>query len=128
MDWYIRASVIPSNRFGYHCIDSGKAINDKDPEFKIGDIVRTTQYKNNFAKGYSPNWSEEVLMIKKVKILCCGHILLMILTEKKLLELFTKKNCKKQIKKSLELKMQSREKVINYMLNRKDPIIYLIAG
>ena len=125
MDWYIRASVIPSNRSGYHCIDSGKEINDKDPEFKIGDIVRTTKYKNNFAKGYSPNWSEEVLMIKKVKILCRGHILLMILTEKKLLELFTKKNCKKQIKKSLELKMQSREKVINYMLNRKDPIIYL---
>ena len=29
----------------------------------------------------------------------------MILTEKKLFELFTNKNCKKQIKKSLELKL-----------------------
>ena len=36
------------------------------------------------------------------------------------LELFKKKNCKKQIKKNLELKKQSREKVINYMLNGKD--------
>ena len=34
----------------------------------------------------------------------------MILTEKKLLELFTKKNCKKQIKKSLELKKTIKRK------------------
>ena len=38
-----------------------------------------------------------------------------------------KKNCKKQIKKSLELKKLSREKVINNVLNRKDTIIRLIA-
>ena len=41
---------------------------------------------------------------KKLKILCHGHTLLVILKVKKLLERFTKKNCKKQIKKSLELK------------------------
>ena len=34
---------------------------------------------------------------------------------KKLLERFTKKNSKNQIKKSLELKKQSREKMINYV-------------
>ena len=50
-------------------------------------------------KGHTPNWSE-VFEIKKVKTL----MLLMILTMKELLELFTKKNFKKQIKKSLELK------------------------
>ena len=33
-----------------------------------------------------------------------GHMSLVILRRKKLLERFTKKNCKKQIKKSLELK------------------------
>ena len=44
------------------------------------------------------------LGLKKLKILCRGYMLLMILMKKKLLELFTKKNCKKQIKKSLELK------------------------
>ena len=48
--------------------------------------------------------------------------------EKKLLNFFTKKNCRKQIKKSLELKKQSRENVINYFLNGKDTIIHLIAG
>ena len=48
-------------------IDSSKEINDKDPKFKIGDIVRISKYKNIFAKGYTPNWSEEVFVIKKAK-------------------------------------------------------------
>ena len=48
-------------------IDSSKGINNKDPKFKIGDIVRISKYKIVFAKGYTPNWSEEVFAIKKVK-------------------------------------------------------------
>ena len=48
-------------------IDSSKEINNKDPKFKIGDIVRISSYKNIFTKGYTPNWSEEVFVIKKVK-------------------------------------------------------------
>ena len=44
-----------------------KEVNDKDPKFKVGDHVRISQYKNIFAKGYTPNWSEEVSVIKKVK-------------------------------------------------------------
>ena len=48
-------------------IDSSKEINNKYPKFKIGDSVRISKYKNIFAKGYVPNWSEEVFMIKKVK-------------------------------------------------------------
>ena len=46
-------------------IDSSKEINDKDPKFKIGDIVRISKYKNIFVKDYVPNWSEEVFVIKK---------------------------------------------------------------
>ena len=42
-------------------IDSSKKINDKDPKFKIGDIARISKYKNIFAKGYIPNWSEKFL-------------------------------------------------------------------
>ena len=41
--------------------------NDKDPKFKVGDHVRMSKYKNIFAKGYTLNWSEEVLVIEKVK-------------------------------------------------------------
>ena len=48
-------------------IDFEKEVNDKDPKFKVGDHVRISKYKNIFAKGYTPNWSEEVFVIKKVK-------------------------------------------------------------
>ena len=48
-------------------IDSSKEINNKNPKFKIGDIVRILSYKNIFTKGCTPNWSEEVFVIKKVK-------------------------------------------------------------
>ena len=49
-------------------INTNKEINnDKDPKFKVGDHVRISKYKNIFAKGYMPNWSQKVFVIKKVK-------------------------------------------------------------
>ena len=48
-------------------INTAKEINKKDPKFKVGDRVRISKYKNIFAKDYTPNWSEEVFVIKKVK-------------------------------------------------------------
>ena len=48
-------------------INTDKDTNDKDLKSKIGDRVRISKYKNIFAKGYTPNWSEEVFVIKKVK-------------------------------------------------------------
>ena len=48
-------------------IDFKKIIDNKDPKFKVGDHVRISKYKNIFAKGYMPNWSEGVFVIKKVK-------------------------------------------------------------
>ena len=44
-------------------IDFDKQINHKDPKFKVGDHVRISKYRNIFAKGYTPNWSEEVFVI-----------------------------------------------------------------
>ena len=48
-------------------INTDKEINDKDPKFKVGGHVRISKYKNIFAKDYTPNRSEEVFVIKKVK-------------------------------------------------------------
>ena len=48
-------------------IDFEKGVYDKDPKFKVGDHVRISKYKNIFAKVYTPNWSVEVFVIKKVK-------------------------------------------------------------
>ena len=73
-------------------IESSKEINDKDRKFKIFAQNITLQIKKKF------------LSLKKLKILCRGHLSLMMLMEKKLVKLFTKKNYKNQIKKYLELK------------------------
>ena len=48
-------------------IDFEKEVNNKDPKFKVGDYVRISKHKNIFAKGYKPNWSEEVFIISKIK-------------------------------------------------------------
>ena len=85
-------------------IDSSQEINHKNPKFKIGDIVRISKYKNIFAKGHVPIWSEKIFAIKKVKNTVSWTMLLVILKVKKLLERFTKKNYINLIKKSLELK------------------------
>ena len=48
-------------------IDFKKEINDQDHKFKVGDRVRISKYKNIFAKGYMPNWTEEVFIISEIK-------------------------------------------------------------
>ena len=85
-------------------INFGKEVNDKDLRFQVGDHVRISKYKNIFAKGYTPNWSEEIFVISKVKNAVPWTYVIndfKILMVKKLLEHLVKKNCKKQIKKNL---------------------------
>ena len=48
-------------------IDFGEEVNDNNPKFKVGDHMKISKYKNIFAKGYTPNWSEEVFVIKKIE-------------------------------------------------------------
>ena len=50
-------------------INFSKENNKEGPKFKVGVLVRISKYKNIFAKGYVPNWSEEVFVIIKVKII-----------------------------------------------------------
>ena len=39
----------------------------KNPKFKVGEHVRISKYKNIFAKGYAPNWSEEIFIVSEIK-------------------------------------------------------------
>ena len=48
-------------------INLKKEVHYKDPKFKVGDHVRISKYKNIFAKGYTPNSSGDVFVIKEVK-------------------------------------------------------------
>ena len=48
-------------------INIDKEVNNEDPKFKVLDHVRISKYKNIFAKCYTPNWSEEIFVIKRIK-------------------------------------------------------------
>ena len=37
-------------------IDFKKEVNDRNPKFKVGDLVRISKHKNIFANRYTPNW------------------------------------------------------------------------
>ena len=91
-------------------IDSGKEINNKDPIFKIGDTVRISKYKNIFLKAYTPNQSREAFRLKKLKILYRGHILLMTVLKKKLLERFMKRIAKSKLQKEFRFEKVIKKK------------------
>ena len=76
--------------------------NKRNPKFKVGDHVRISKYKNIFDKGYEPNWSEELFVIKKVKNTVPWTYIIDDLNREEIIGSFMKKNCKRLIKKNLE--------------------------
>ena len=77
-------------------IDFGKEVNDNGPKFKVGDHVRISKYKNIFAKGYTPNWSEVVFVIKKIKNTVPWTYVINDLNSEEITGTFyKKKNCKR---------------------------------
>ena len=81
-------------------IDFEKKVNNKNRKFKIGDHVRIFKYKNIFAKGYMPDWSEEVFVIKKVKDTVPWTYVTNDLNGEEIIETFYEKK-KKKINKDL---------------------------
>ena len=60
----MKATDVKCDSYAEYNVD----INDKkNPKFKVGKEVRISKYKTIFAKGYTPNWSEEVFVISKIK-------------------------------------------------------------
>ena len=84
-------------------IDIGIENNDKESKFKVGDYVRISNQKNIFAKGYTPNQSEEVFVIKKVKNIVPWACVICDLNGKETVGTFYDKNiAKQQTKQSSE--------------------------
>ena len=55
-------------------IDYGVKHNEKDCKFKFSDQVRILKYRNFFAEGCTPNWSEEFFCDQKSKKYCAMDI------------------------------------------------------
>ena len=85
-------------------IGSSKEINNKDPKFRISDICRISKNKNIFAKGYVPNWSEKVFLIKKVKNTVPWTYVISDLKGEEIVGTFYEKELQKTNQKEVELK------------------------
>ena len=109
-------------------IDFKKQINDKDLKFKVGNHVRISKYKNIFAKGYTPNWSEEVFVIKKVKNTVTWTYVINDLNGEQIIGTFYEKELQKTNQQEFRIEKVIKRKVKNYMSNEKVMIIHLIVG
>ena len=109
-------------------INADGEINNKDPKFKVGDHARISKYKNIFAKGYMPKWSEEVFVIKKVKNTVPWTYVINDLNGEEITGTFYEKELQKTNQEEFRIEKVIRQKEINFMLNGKDIIIHLIVG
>ena len=57
----------PANVKNNSFAEYNKESDEKDPKFNVGAHVRGSKYTNILAKGYAPNWSEELFVIKEIK-------------------------------------------------------------
>ena len=56
-------------------VDLNKEEHKEVPKFKVSDHVIKSKCKNTFAKGYVQMGANKFLRLKKLKILCLGHML-----------------------------------------------------
>ena len=90
--------------------------------------MRTSKYKNTFAIGYTPNWSEEVFVIKEIKNTVPWTYIINDLTSEEIVETFYENELQRTDQEKFRIEKVIKKKVINYMLNEKDMIIHLIVG
>ena len=80
-------------------IDSSKDINNKDHKFKVGVLLEYQNIKPFLQKATFQIGLKKCLLLKKLKALCRGHILLVVLKTNKLLERFQKEIAKTKSKR-----------------------------
>ena len=107
-------------------VNAGKKY--KDHKFKYGNNVRISKYKNIFAERYTPNWSEEIFVIKKVKNTVPWTYIIIDLNGKESVGIYCEKRLQKTSQKEFRIKKVFKKKVINYMSNGKVMIIPLTVG
>ena len=84
-------------------IDLNKEIKYQDPKFKFGDTVRRSKYKNIFAEGYIPNWSEENFVIKRIKNTIPWTYVISDLKGEEIVRIFYEKKLQKTNQKGLRV-------------------------
>ena len=101
--------------------------NKRNSKFKVGDHVKSSKYKNIFAKGCIPNWSEKIFVIKKVKNTVPWTYVINDLNNEEIIGGFYEKELEKTNQKEFRVQ-KIKTKGINCMLNGKGMTIHLTVG
>ena len=121
---------VKSNSYAEYNVDS----DEKDPKFKVGDHVRISKYKNIFAKRYTPNWSEEVFVISKIKKTVPQTYVINDFNGEEIIGTFYEKELQKTNQKEFRIEKVIKKKENKLfvkwevMIIMKIMIIYLIVG
>ena len=106
-------------------IDFEKEVYNKDPKFKMSEFLNT---ETIFAKGYTPNWSEEVFVIKKVKNTVPWTYVINGLNGEETIETFYEKELQKTNQDKFRIEKVLRKKRDNLYVKWKVKIIHLIVA
>ena len=93
--------------------------NEKDPKIKVGDHVRISKFKNVFAKGYTPNWSEEIFIVKKIKNTVPWTYIINDLNGEEIVGSFYEKELQKTNQKEFRIKKVTKRKGNKYYVKWK---------
>ena len=99
----------------------------KEVRFRDGDHERISKYKNIFAKRYTPNWSEGIFVIKKVKNTVPCTYVINDLNGEEIIGTFYEKELQKTNQQECRLEKVIK-KEISYKSNGKVVIVHSIAG
>ena len=91
-------------------IDFKKEVNDKDPKFKVGDHVKISKCENIFAAGYTPNWSEKVFAVSKIKSTVPWTYVINDLNGEEIVETFYEKGLEKTNQKEFKIEKVVKRK------------------
>ena len=91
-------------------------------------MCKNIKIQNIFAKGYTPNWSEEVFVIKKVKNTAPWTYVINDLNVEEIMGRFYEKELQKTNQQGFRIEKVIKRKGDKMYVNGKDMIIHLIVG
>ena len=76
----------------------------------VDDHIRISKYKNIFAKGYPPNWSEDIFVIKRIKNTVPWTYVISDLNGEEIIEIFYEKTPRKTNQEEFRVKKVIKKK------------------
>ena len=105
-----------------------RLMNNEDPKFKVGYNARISKYKNIFTKDYTPNWSEEIFVIKKTKNTVPWTCVINDLNDEEIVGTFYEKELEKIDQEDFRIEKVIKKKRNKLHVKWEGYVVHLIVG